>query len=58
MDYQIADELGPTFAERAAKYDESDAFVADNYADLKARKLFAAGVPEELGAAAGDSRPI
>jgi len=46
---QIADEVGPTFAERAAKYDESDAFVAENYAELKARKMFAAGVPEELG---------
>ena len=31
------------------KHDESDAFVAENYAELKARKVFAAGVPEELG---------
>ena len=46
---QLADELGATFAPRAAKCDESDAFVADNYADLKARKLIAAAVPEELG---------
>jgi len=46
---QLADELGATFAQRAAKYDESDAFVAENYADLKARKLIAAAVPEELG---------
>jgi len=46
---QLADELGATFAQRGAKHDESDTFVADNYADLKARKLIAAGVPEELG---------
>jgi alkylation response protein AidB-like acyl-CoA dehydrogenase len=46
---QLADELGATFAQRGAKCDESDAFVAENYADLKARKLIAAGVPEELG---------
>jgi acyl-CoA dehydrogenase len=46
---KLADELGPTFAERAAKFDESDAFAAENYVELKARKMFAAGVPEELG---------
>jgi acyl-CoA dehydrogenase len=46
---QIADEVGAKFAERAAQHDDSDAFVAENYAELKARKLFAAGVPEELG---------
>jgi alkylation response protein AidB-like acyl-CoA dehydrogenase len=45
----LADEIGPRFAERAAKHDETDAFVTDNYAELKERKLFAAGVPEELG---------
>ena len=48
---ELADELGVAFAARAAKHDETDAFVADNYADLKARKVFAAGVPEELGGA-------
>ena len=46
---QLADELGATFAQRGAKCDESDAFVAEKYADLEARKLIAAGVPEELG---------
>jgi len=46
---QLADELGAKFAERAAQHDESDTFVADNYADLKARKLIAAAVPAELG---------
>jgi acyl-CoA dehydrogenase len=46
---ELADELGTKFAERAAKHDDTDAFVTENYAELKARKVFAAGVPEELG---------
>jgi alkylation response protein AidB-like acyl-CoA dehydrogenase len=45
----LANELGVGFADRVPKHDESDAFVAENYAELKARKVFAAGVPEELG---------
>jgi alkylation response protein AidB-like acyl-CoA dehydrogenase len=45
----IVHELGPTFATRAAAHDANDSFVADNYADLKKRKLFSAGVPAELG---------
>ena len=45
----LANELGAGFAARVPKHDESDAFVAENYAELKARKVFAAGVPEELG---------
>jgi acyl-CoA dehydrogenase len=45
----VARELGPSFAERAAAHDAEDAFVADNYAALKERGLFAAGVPGELG---------
>jgi alkylation response protein AidB-like acyl-CoA dehydrogenase len=45
----LANELGGEFATRAAHHDETDAFVAENYAALKARKVFAAGVPEELG---------
>jgi len=42
-------ELGPAFAERAGAYDANDAFVADNYAALKERGVFKAGVPAELG---------
>ena len=45
----IARELAPRFAERAAEYDQTDAFVAESYADLKKKKLFSAGVPLELG---------
>lgn len=42
-------ELGPRFAERAAAHDGADEFVARNFADLKAARVFSAGVPEELG---------
>jgi alkylation response protein AidB-like acyl-CoA dehydrogenase len=45
----VIDEVGPTFAERASQRGESDEFVADNYFDLKARRIFSAGVPAELG---------
>ncbi len=43
------DRLGPAFAEHAAAHDAGDRFVADNYAALKDARLFAAGVPVELG---------
>ena len=43
-----ARELGPRFAARAAAHDAADRFVADNYADLRARRVLAAGVPSEL----------
>src|SRR5215203_808951 len=45
----VARELGPSFAERAAAHDANDSFVAENYAAMKERGLFAAGVPGELG---------
>jgi alkylation response protein AidB-like acyl-CoA dehydrogenase len=45
----IVRELGPTLAERASAHDADDSFVAENYEALKARKLFSAGIPAELG---------
>ena len=45
----VARELGPRFAARAAAHDADDRFVADNYADLRQRRVFSAGVPAELG---------
>jgi alkylation response protein AidB-like acyl-CoA dehydrogenase len=42
-------EFGPRFADRASVCDANDAFVADNFAELKARGVLAAGVPGELG---------
>jgi acyl-CoA dehydrogenase len=43
------EELGRTFAARAEEHDREDRFVSANYADLKAARVFAALVPEELG---------
>jgi acyl-CoA dehydrogenase len=45
----LADEIGATFAERCSGHDEHDTFVAENYAAMKPRRIFSAGVPEELG---------
>jgi acyl-CoA dehydrogenase len=44
-------ELGPRFAARAPNHDATDTFVAENFAELKAQDVFAAGVPSELGGA-------
>jgi acyl-CoA dehydrogenase len=41
--------LGPGFADRAAAYDGADAFVAENYAEMRSAKLFSALIPQELG---------
>ena len=41
--------LGPSFAARADQCDASDAFVAENFTDLKNQGVLAAGVPAELG---------
>ena len=45
----LARELGPRFAARASSHDAADSFVADNYRDLRERRVFSAGVPAELG---------
>jgi alkylation response protein AidB-like acyl-CoA dehydrogenase len=45
----LARELGPRFAARAARHDATDSFVAENYRELRERRVFAAGVPKELG---------
>jgi acyl-CoA dehydrogenase len=45
----VAGELVPLFAARAAAHDADDAFVAENYAELRRRRVFSAGVPAELG---------
>jgi len=41
--------LGPAFAARAAQHDQSDAFVAENYMDLRTARVFSAGIPACLG---------
>ncbi|WP_088890480.1 acyl-CoA dehydrogenase family protein [Leptolyngbya ohadii] len=45
----LADSLGKQFAARETEADESDLFVAENIARLKAAGLAAAGVPTDLG---------
>ena len=45
----LAEALGKDFAARAQVADETDSFVADNYAALKTSGLVEAGVPRELG---------
>src|SRR5437899_11169016 len=45
----VVRQLGPGFAARAAAHDADDSFVADNYAELRAHRLFSAGVPVDLG---------
>lgn len=45
----VARELGPRFAERAPQHDAEDLFVAENYTELRERRVFSAGVPVELG---------
>src|SRR5262245_21937917 len=48
--------LGPGFAARAAAHDATDAFVAENFAELKTQGVLAAAVPGEL-AGGGASYP-
>jgi alkylation response protein AidB-like acyl-CoA dehydrogenase len=45
----LARRLGEVFERRAAEADETDAFVIENYADLKAAGFMEAAVPIELG---------
>lgn len=49
-----AEALGKDFAARAELADESDSFVADNYAALKTSGLVEAAVPAELGGGGAD----
>ncbi len=51
-------ELGPVFAERAARYDDADRFVAENYQALRDMRLFSALVPTELGGGGATHREM
>ena len=46
---EVARDLGPQFAKRAAKHDAEGTFVAENYAEMKKAGLFSAAIPTELG---------
>lgn len=54
---ELMHELGPPFAERAMQCDAGDAYVAENFSELKARGVLAAGVPTELEGG-GASYPV
>ena len=45
----IIAELGPKFADRAARNDEDGSFVAENFQEIRERKVFSAGIPTEVG---------
>jgi len=45
----IVDALGPGFAENAARNDSEDTFVAENFEQLRKRRVFSAMVPADLG---------
>nr|WP_099864457.1 acyl-CoA dehydrogenase family protein [Pararhizobium haloflavum] len=51
---EIVNDLTPALAARASAADETDVFVAENYAMLKQAGLVAAGVPGELGGGGAD----
>lgn len=48
LDAILAD-ISSRFAERSEQHDADDSFVAENYAELKERRVFSALVPAELG---------
>ena len=49
----LMQEIGPRFAQRAGACDAGDHFVAENFSEMKALGVFAAGVPAELGGGGG-----
>ena len=55
---EVAHSLGAEFAGRAAAHDEGDTFVNANYAALKERRVFSAGIPQELGGGGASHREI
>jgi acyl-CoA dehydrogenase len=54
----VARELGPRFAARAPAHDADDSFVAENYAELRERRVFSAGVPAALGGGGASHREL
>jgi alkylation response protein AidB-like acyl-CoA dehydrogenase len=51
---ELAESLGPRFAERAARYDREASFPHENYADLKDAGLLGLCVPEQHGGLGAD----
>ncbi len=46
---EVAHALGEGFAKRANEFDQSNAFVGQNYEELRRHKLFSVAIPAELG---------
>lgn len=55
---EVARAISPVLAERAARFDEEDSFVAENYELLKQSGLVEAGVPAPLGGGDADVRTL
>src|SRR4051794_34875338 len=51
---ELAESLGPRFAERAARYDREASFPHENYAELRAAGFLALCVPEAHGGLGAD----
>jgi alkylation response protein AidB-like acyl-CoA dehydrogenase len=54
----LAQVLGARFAERAMQLDETDAFAAENFAELKQYRVLSAGVPTEFGGGGASYREL
>jgi alkylation response protein AidB-like acyl-CoA dehydrogenase len=54
----LAQELGTRFAERAEELDETDAFAAENFAELKEHRAFSAAIPAEFGGGEASYREL
>lgn len=55
---EVAKEIGPKFAERAAQHDQEGSFVQENYDEMRQRKLFSARIPLDLGGGGGSHREM
>ena len=55
---EVAHSLGKDFADRAALSDENDSFVSENYAALKAARVFSAAIPVEFGGGGASHRAV
>ena len=55
---QLMHELGPEFAARAARCDDEDLFVVENYVALKQHSVLTASIPKELGGSGVDFREL
>ena len=55
---ELADRLGPVFAERAERRDDADDFAAENFQDLKRARAPSACIPAELGGGGASYRDL